>query len=114
MVQQYRQVIATAPDGLAMMGTPATPHHAYRKLAQQQGVLTEYVNVDVPDVRAAFGGGYVGAVLYNEGLALGMASLKDFGLKEVIRRSCSATFACLASPRVTMALSTRLRRRVSR
>ena len=52
------------------------------KLAQEQGVLTEYVNVDVPEVRAAFGGGYVGAVLYNEGLALGMASIKDFRLKE--------------------------------
>jgi simple sugar transport system substrate-binding protein len=83
MVQQYRQVIATAPDGLAMMGHPGDAAlMPIAKLAQQQGVLTEYVNVDVPEVRAAFGGGYVGAVLYNEGLALGMASLKDFGLKE--------------------------------
>jgi simple sugar transport system substrate-binding protein len=83
MVQQYRQVIATAPDGLAMMGHPGDAAlMPIAKLAQEQGVLTEYVNVDVPEVRAAFGGGYVGAVLYNEGLALGMASIKDFRLKE--------------------------------
>jgi simple sugar transport system substrate-binding protein len=82
MVQQYRQAIATAPDGLAMMGHPGDA--ALMPIAQQahaQGVLTEYVNVDLPEVRAAFGGGYVGANLYKEGEGLGKASIKNFGLK---------------------------------
>ena len=73
MVQQYRQTIATAPDGLAMMGHPGDA--ALMPIAQQahaQGVLTEYVNVDLPQVRAAFGGGYVGADLYKEGKGLAM------------------------------------------
>lgn len=83
MVQQYRQVIATAPDGLAMMGHPGDAAlMPIAKLAHDQGVLTEYVNVDVPQVRAAFGGGYVGAVLYKEGENLGNASVKDFGLSK--------------------------------
>jgi simple sugar transport system substrate-binding protein len=82
MVQQYRQVIATTPDGLAMMGHPGDAAlMPIAKLAADAGVLTEYVNVDVPEVRAAFGGGYVGAVLYNEGVSLGNASIKDFDLK---------------------------------
>jgi len=82
MVQQYRQVIATAPDGLAMMGHPGDEAlMPIAKLAQEQGVLTEYVNVDVPQVRAAFGGGYVGATLYRQGEILGETSIKDFGLK---------------------------------
>ena len=82
MVQQYRQAIATAPDGLAMMGHPGDA--ALMPIAQQahaQGVLTEYVNVDLPQVRAAFGGGYVGADLYKEGEGLAKTSIKEFELK---------------------------------
>ena len=82
MVQQYRQTIATKPDGLAMMGHPGDA--ALMPIAQQAhaaGVLTEYVNVDLPEVRAAFGGGYVGANLYKEGEGLAKTSIKDFGLK---------------------------------
>ena len=82
MVQQYRQIIATAPDGLAMMGHPGDAAlMPIAKQAQRQGVLTEYVNVDLPEVRAAFGGGYVGAILYKEGEGLAKTSIKDFGLK---------------------------------
>lgn len=81
MVQQYRQVIATAPDGLAMMGHPGDAALLpIAQLAQEAGVLTQYVNVDVPEVRAQFGGGYVGAILYNQGLNLGNTAVKDFGL----------------------------------
>jgi len=82
MVQQYRQIIATAPDGLAMMGHPGDA--ALMPIAQQahaQGVLTEYVNVDLPEVRAAFGGGYVGANLHQEGEGLARTAIKDFALK---------------------------------
>jgi simple sugar transport system substrate-binding protein len=82
MVQQYRQAIATAPDGLAMMGHPGDA--ALMPIAQQaheKGVLTEYVNVDLPQVRAAFGGGYIGADLYKEGQGLAKTSIKEFGLK---------------------------------
>jgi simple sugar transport system substrate-binding protein len=82
MVQQYRQTIATKPDGIAMMGHPGDA--ALMPIAQQahqQGVLTEYVNVDLPEVRAAFGGGYIGANLYKEGEGLAKTAIKDFGLK---------------------------------
>lgn len=82
MVQQYRQVIATVPDGLAMMGHPGDAALLpIAQLAQEAGVLTQYVNVDVPEVRAQYGGGYVGAILYNEGQTLGETSVKEFGLK---------------------------------
>jgi simple sugar transport system substrate-binding protein len=82
MVQQYRQSIATAPDGLAMMGHPGDS--ALMPIVQQaraQGVLTEYVNVDLPEVRGAFGGGYVGANLHQEGEGLAKTAIKDFALK---------------------------------
>ena len=40
-----------------------------------------YQNVDVPEVRAEFGGGYVGAQLGPQGYALGAEAIRQFGLK---------------------------------
>lgn len=39
----------------------------------------EYQNVDVPEVRARFGGGYVGANLVPQGTALGEEAIRQFG-----------------------------------
>ena len=40
-----------------------------------------YQNVDVPKVRAKYGGGYVGADLTPQGRALGAEAIRQFGLK---------------------------------
>jgi simple sugar transport system substrate-binding protein len=83
MIQQLREAIAAAPDGIAMMGHPGSA--AIMPLAEQAaaaGILMEYQNVDVPDVRAKFGGGYVGANLEPQGRALGAEAVRLFGLGE--------------------------------
>jgi simple sugar transport system substrate-binding protein len=82
MTSQLRDAIAAKPDGIAMMGHPGDA--ALKPLAQQAhdaGILMEYQNVDVPSVRAAFGGGYVGAELTPQGTALGLQAIQLFGLK---------------------------------
>ncbi len=82
MTNQLREAIAAHPDGIAMMGHPGDS--AIMPLAQQaqgQGILMEYQNVDVPKVRAAFGGGYIGADLAAQGKALGQQAIKLLGLK---------------------------------
>ncbi len=81
MVQQLREAIASHPDGIAMMGHPGSS--AIMPLAEEAaaaGILMEYQNVDVPEVRAKFGGGYVGANLYPQGRALGEEAVRRFGL----------------------------------
>jgi len=53
-------------------------------LAQQAhdaNILMEYQNVDLPKVRQAYGGGYIGADLTPQGRALGQAAVLKFGLK---------------------------------
>ncbi|HVC81260.1 MAG TPA: substrate-binding domain-containing protein, partial [Chloroflexota bacterium] len=83
MTQQLREAIAAHPDGIAMMGHPGDA--AIMPLAKQAhdaGILMEYQNVDLPKVRAAYGGGYVGAQLTPQGTALGVQAIKEFGLKK--------------------------------
>jgi simple sugar transport system substrate-binding protein len=83
MTQQLREAVAAAPDGIAMMGHPGTA--SIMPLAEQAaaaGIRMMYQNVDVPDVRAAFGGGYVGANLDPQGYALGQEAVRRFGLAE--------------------------------
>src|SRR5215207_9665893 len=61
MTQQLREAIAAEPDGIAMMGHPGDA--AIMPLAEEAataGIVMMYQNVDVPEVRAGFGGGYVG------------------------------------------------------
>jgi simple sugar transport system substrate-binding protein len=82
MTDQLREAIAAQPDGIAMMGHPGDD--ALMPLAQQAhdaGILMEYQNVDLPKVRQAFGGGYIGADLTPQGQALGQAAVQKFGLK---------------------------------
>jgi simple sugar transport system substrate-binding protein len=83
MVQQLREAIASRPDGIAMMGHPGTS--AIMPLAEEAaaaGILMEYQNVDVPEVRARFGGGYVGANLEPQGRALGAEAVRLFKLEK--------------------------------
>jgi len=77
MVSQLRDAIAAKPDGIAMMGHPGDD--AIMPLAQQAsqaGILMEYQNVDVPKVRAMYGGGYIGANLDPQGRALAAEALR--------------------------------------
>jgi simple sugar transport system substrate-binding protein len=83
MTQQLREAVAAHPDGIAMMGHPGDAAiMPLAKKAHDAGILMEYQNVDVPKVRAAFGGGYVGAQLTPQGEALGVQAVKEFGLKK--------------------------------
>jgi simple sugar transport system substrate-binding protein len=82
MIQQLREAIAAKPDGIAMMGHPGD--NAIMPLAEEAsaaGIKMMYQNVDVPTVRAKFGGGYVGAQLVPQGTALGDEAVRQFGLK---------------------------------
>src|SRR5438552_2140580 len=82
MTDQLREAIAAQPDGIAMMGHPGDD--ALMPLAQQAheaGILMEYQNVDLPKVRQAYGGGYIGADLGPQGRALGQTAVQKFGLK---------------------------------
>ena len=82
MVQQLREAVASKPAGIAMMGHPGPA--AIMPLAEEAaaaGIKMEYQNVDVPEVRAKFGGGYVGANLEPQGRALGEQAVRQFGLK---------------------------------
>jgi simple sugar transport system substrate-binding protein len=82
MTDQLREAIAAQPDGIAMMGHPGDD--ALLPLAQQArdaGILMEYQNVDLPKVREAYGGGYIGANLTPQGIALGQTAVQMFNLK---------------------------------
>ena len=71
-MQQLREAVAAKPDGIAMMGHPGDA--AIMPLAEQaskDGIKMMYQNVPVPEVVAAFGGGYVGAQPEPQGRALG-------------------------------------------
>jgi len=80
MITQLRDMIGQAPDGIAMMGHPGDA--AIMPLAEQAqaaGINMMYMNVDVPEVRARFGSGYVGASLFAQGRALGAETLRLAG-----------------------------------
>ncbi len=82
MIQQLREAVAAGPDGIAMMGHPGDD--AIMPLAEEAaaaGILMMYQNVDVPRVRAAYGGGYVGAELSSQGRALGDEAIRQYGLQ---------------------------------
>lgn len=82
MIQQLREAVAAAPDGIAMMGHPSdAPIMPLAEEASKAGIKMMYQNVDVPEVRKAFGGGYVGAQLEQQGYALGAEAIRRFGLK---------------------------------
>ena len=82
MIQQLREAVASHPDGIAMMGHPSdAPIMPLAEEASKAGIKMEYQNVDVPQVRAKLGGGYVGAQLDPQGRALGEEAVRRFGLK---------------------------------
>ncbi len=85
MIQQFTEAVATKPDGIAVMGHPGD--EAFDSLiddAESKGILVTSQNTELPKAQAKYsanGFGYVGAVNYDAGHALGVEAVKRFGLK---------------------------------
>ncbi len=85
MITQFQQAVATKPDGIAIMGHPGdTAFDPLIDAAEAQGIIVTSMNTQVPLAQAKYtanGFGYVGAILYNAGYALGTEAVKEAGLK---------------------------------
>jgi simple sugar transport system substrate-binding protein len=85
MTTQFTQAVATKPDGIAIMGHPGDP--AFDPLiddAESQGIIVTSMNTQLPLAQAKYasgGFGYVGAILYQAGYALGQEAVKRSGVK---------------------------------
>lgn len=86
MITQFSEAAATGPDGIAVMGHPGD--EAFRPLvedAEAQGIIVTSMNTQLAELQAQYssnGFGYVGAILYDAGYALGTESVARFGLQE--------------------------------
>jgi len=84
MVTQLQQAVATSPDGIAIMGHPGD--EAYKPIvdeAEAEGIIITSMNTQTPSLQAQYasqGYGYVGAILYDAGYALGQEAVKRAGL----------------------------------
>ena len=85
MIQQFREVAATKPDGIAVMGHPGD--ESFDSLiddAESKGIIVTSQNTDLPKAEAKYAGqgfGYVGQELYATGQKLGNEAIRRFGLK---------------------------------
>jgi simple sugar transport system substrate-binding protein len=85
MIQQFQEVAATKPDGIAVMGHPGD--EAFDPLieaAEANGIIVTSQNTELPNMQAKYsanGFGYVGASNYPAGHALGAEAVKRFGLQ---------------------------------
>jgi simple sugar transport system substrate-binding protein len=85
MVNQLAEAIATNPDGISIMGHPGDD--AYEPLvdeAEAQGIIITSSNTQLPRLQARYasnGFGYVGAILYDAGWALGKEAVSRAGLQ---------------------------------
>ncbi len=85
MISQFTEAVATKPDGIAIMGHPGdTAFDPLIDDAESKGILVTSMNTQLPtaqDKYAPNGFGYVGAVLYDAGYALGQEAVKRSGVK---------------------------------
>ncbi len=85
MITQFSEAVATGPDGIAIMGHPGD--EAFKPLvddAEAQGIIVTSMNTQLAQLQAAYsskGFGYVGAILYDAGYALGTEAVARFGLQ---------------------------------
>lgn len=85
MISQFKEAIAAAPDGIAIMGHPGEV--AFAPLvdqAESAGIIVTSMNTELPSIQAKYtanGFGYVGASNYSAGVSLGNQSVLEFGLK---------------------------------
>ncbi len=86
MITQFAEAMATNPDGIAIMGHPGD--EAFAPLVEEaegQGIIVTSMNTQLPELQAQYGSagfGYVGAILYDAGYALGQEAVNRFGLVE--------------------------------
>lgn len=84
MITQFSEAVAMSPDGIAIMGHPGDD--AFRPLvddAKGRGIIVTSMNTQLPELEsdhASSGFGYVGAILYDAGYALGQESVARAGL----------------------------------
>jgi simple sugar transport system substrate-binding protein len=85
MTSQFTQAAATKPDGIAIMGHPGdTAFDPLIDQAESQGIIVTSMNTQLPLAQAQYaskGFGYVGAILYDAGYALGQEAVKRSGVK---------------------------------
>jgi simple sugar transport system substrate-binding protein len=85
MTSQFTEAVATNPDGIAIMGHPGDA--AFDPLiddAESKGILVTSMNTQLPEAEAKYasnGFGYVGAILYDAGYALGQEAVKRSGVQ---------------------------------
>jgi simple sugar transport system substrate-binding protein len=85
MITQFSEAMATNPDGIAVMGHPG--NEAFQPLvdeAESKGILVTSMNVQLPGLQEKYssnGFGYVGAINYNAGFALGKEAVTRAGLQ---------------------------------
>ncbi len=84
MTTQFTQAAATKPDGIAVMGHPGdTAFDPLIDDAESQGIIVTSMNTQLPLAQAKYapnGFGYVGAILYTAGYALGQEAVSESGL----------------------------------
>jgi len=85
MVTQFSETVAIGPDGIAIMGHPGDD--AFEPLvdeAEAKGIIVTSSNTQLPRLQARYasnGFGYVGAILYEAGWALGKEAVARAGLQ---------------------------------
>ncbi len=85
MITQFSEAMATNPNGIAIMGHPGD--EAFAPLvdeAESNGIIVTSMNTQLADLQAQYSGngfGYVGAILYDAGWALGKESVARAGLQ---------------------------------
>ena len=84
MITQFSEAVATSPDGIAIMGHPGDD--AFGPLvdeAEAQGIIVTSMNTQLAKLQGTYasnGFGYVGAILYDAGYALGKEAVARSGL----------------------------------
>jgi simple sugar transport system substrate-binding protein len=85
MITQFSEAMAMSPDGIAVMGHPGD--EAFGPLvdeAEANGIIVTSMNTQLPVNQAKYsssGFGYVGAILYDAGWALGKEAVARAGLQ---------------------------------
>lgn len=85
MIQQFREAVATRPDGIAVMGHPGD--EAFDPLIEDaiaKGIIVTSQNTELPNMEGKYAGGgfgYVGAENYPAGRALGVEAVRRLKLK---------------------------------
>jgi simple sugar transport system substrate-binding protein len=85
MISQFREAVATQPDGIAIMGHPG--ENAFEALVDDafaRGIQVTSQNTTLDRIQARYQGegfGYVGQDLYGSGHALGVEAVSRFNLQ---------------------------------